>query len=170
MIIMMFISASYYLDLYMQHSELIDYRTEGELDSTYIGMGEEYLPVGTDSDIFDKLSEVVYPGKDVEVSSAQREKDAVTFECRNRSGTDSYVDVSLLAYRYYHAVDTAAHTELPISMNDNKCIRVSIPNDYEGTIRVKFTEPLLWRVSEIVTLLSGILLLLLLGRRKTGGH
>ena len=155
LLMMTLVSATYYMDTYMQRSELIDYRTEGELDSTYIGMGEEYLPAGTDSEIFDDLYETVYPGKGVKVSSAIHEKDRVTFDCSN--GADAgYVDVSLLYYRYYHAYDVSTHEEFPITMNDNKCIRVAVPGNYNGTMNVGFKEPLSWRISEFITLICAL--------------
>ncbi len=155
LLLLMITSTSYYMDTYMQRSELIDYRTEGELDSTYIGMGEEYLPAGTDSDIFDELYETVYPGKGVEVSSAVREKDKVRFDCTN-GAEEGFVDVSLLYYRYYHAFDVNTHEEFPVIMNDDKCIRVTVPGNYKGTVSVGFREPLSWRISEFITLLCAL--------------
>lgn len=163
LLLVMLISAGYYLDTYMQQSSLIDYHSEGELDSTNMGGPKcMYLPAGADKGIFSELTDAVYPGENVNVSSAVRDKDAVIFECRNDSPQSGYVDVSLLCYRYYHAVDQATNTELPISMNENKCIRVTVPDNYEGTIRVKFAEPVMWRISEAISFVcfSGLLILI----------
>ncbi len=161
LLMMMLISSAYYMDTFMQRSELVDYRTEGELDSTYMG-GMEYLPADTDPDIFDELFEVVYAGKGVEILSAVREKDKVIFECCN-GNENSVADVSLLFYRHYHAFDMNTLDELSVSMNENKCISVAIPENYKGTVCVEFREPLSWRISEIVTLVCTLMILAMYG-------
>ena len=158
---MMLISSAYYMDTFMQRSELVDYRTEGELDSTYMG-GKEYLPADTDADIFNELYKAVYAGRGVKILSAIREKDKVIFECSN--GDESgLVDVSLLFYRHYHAFDMNTNEEFPVAMNENKCIRVSVPGNYKGTVCVEFREPIFWRISEIVTFVCIMILLAMCG-------
>ena len=53
--------------------------------------------------------------------------------------------------------------EFPVAMNENKCIRVSVPGNYKGTVCVEFREPIFWRISEIVTFVCIMILLAMCG-------
>lgn len=74
------------------------------------------------------------------------------FEYADATPGESCVDVPLFYYPGYHAVDSAGK-EYPVLKGWNNYIRVSL-QDTHGFVRVFFREPLIWRISEIVSLLS----------------
>ena len=75
-------------------------------------------------------------------------------ECENPSAQEAAVDLPLLAYQHYTAVDTATGQTLPLTENESHCLQVTVPAGYRGTVQVRYTPPLLWHGAEAVTLVT----------------
>ena len=72
----------------------------------------------------------------------------------------------MLYYRGYEAWDSDTKGIIAIDGEGDNGKRVRLAGNYSGTIQVKFQEPVLWRVSEIVSLISSIwLAVCFLGKR-----
>ncbi len=143
-----------------------DIYNEAGMGFGYIS-GAEYLIQGTDLDAL--TFERPAPSEGVILTSY--DKNYLHVETSVISEVeDGYIDLPLLLYKGYHAVtDTGEALELTFS--DNKNIRVMLP---EGTTRftLDYSEPMLWRLAELVTLLSylGLIVLWILSaRRRKGG-
>lgn len=139
----------FYRDYIYNQTPLTLISTESVVDCPYESMGYEYLPAGTDLSIFrraqasaeDTAVEAIWLGQ----GSAQ---------CRNPNDGEVSVDLPVLAYRHYSAVDTATGQILALSANDAHCLRVTLPAGYSGTVQLRYTPPIAWRVAELVSLLT----------------
>lgn len=124
-------------------------------DFPYETMGYEYLPAGTDLTLFEQVG----------ISSADP---AVTVErqgsgkilCCNASGTEAVVDLPILAYKHYTAVDEQTGESLTLTKNEQNCLQVLLPAGYSGVVDVRYTPPMSWHIAEM---LSAVTLFLLLG-------
>lgn len=65
-----------------------------------------------------------------------------------------YIDFPLNYYKYYACRDTATGEALEVSPGYNSMLRVTFPPNYSGNITVAFREPLHWRLSELLSLLT----------------
>lgn len=82
-------------------------------------------------------------------------------------GDLSAIDIPKYNYPYYKAYDENGN-ELAISNGINNRICVSVESSYNGDVTVKFVEPILWRIAEIISLLSAISLLIIYKRKVIG--
>lgn len=65
-----------------------------------------------------------------------------------------YIDFPLNHYKYYICTDTATGEPLDVSPGYNSMLRVTFPADYSGSISIRFQEPLHWKLSELLSLLT----------------
>lgn len=110
----------------------------------------QYLRTDTKKELFqyDVLTDNVDEAKIVE-----REGCKIKTYCKtNNAGT---IVLPMVNYKGYRAFDDYGN-EYMISDSDNNLIQINIPADFEGNIIVDFYEPVYWRISEIVSLLSVI--------------
>lgn len=82
-------------------------------------------------------------------------------------GDLSAIDIPKYNYPYYKAYDENGN-ELAISNGINNRICVSVESSYNGDVTVKFVEPILWRIAEVISLLSAISLLIIYKRKGIG--
>lgn len=87
-------------------------------------------------------------------------KNGITeFDCRNTNSDGfSKIGIPLFAYPGYKAYDKATGELFYIESGNNKIIMVNIPANYEGTVVVRYCEKKIWRLAEILSLvtLSGL--------------
>lgn len=112
--------------------------------------GAEYLIQGTDE------SELTFSraktGQGVSMDNYTKKYLSVGFDCINESEEDSFVELPLLLYKGYRAVDAASSRRMQIFAGDNQNLCVSIPSGYSGRIQVDFVSPVYWRVAEMISL------------------
>ena len=141
----------FYRDYAYQQGTFTLCSTETITEYPYESMGYDYLPAGTDLAIFARVEAVA---QDPDVTALWQGKGTV--QCENRSGKPASVDLPLLAYRYYTAVDAASGENLPLTQNEKHCLQVTLPEGYSGTVTVRYTPPLAWRLAEAVTLVTAL--------------
>ncbi|MCR5748575.1 MAG: YfhO family protein [Lachnospiraceae bacterium] len=87
----------------------------------------------------------------------------------NNSGTETEMGIPLFAYPGYQAEDNETGKKFEITRGDNACLRIKVPGGYEGMIRVYYSEPLSWRLFEIISLVSFVgFVIHILIKKKTG--
>ena len=121
-----------------------------EVDLMNVGSGE-YILAGADSFTDAALR------TDSELTGAEIiSRSGLTIQSRAvSSGREgSYVDYPLMAYIGYRAVSDADGRRLPVSSSEDMRVRVQIPADFNGTVTVSWHEPVLWRIAELVSLLT----------------
>ncbi|MGN1146555.1 MAG: hypothetical protein ACI4R5_08900 [Acetatifactor sp.] len=136
-------------------NEVILYNEEG-MGFGFISDGE-YLIEGTDAGKLTYAGALV--GEGVTVTDYEKEYLRVSVNCANTGGRDSYVELPLLFYKGYRAVDCNTGGELAVCAGDNNVVRVPVPAGFAGNIEVKFVSPLYWRISELVSAGSIVILL-----------
>lgn len=139
----------FYRDYIYNQTPLTLLSTESVADCPYESMGYEYLPAGTDLSIFRQAQA---SAEDPAVEAVWLGQGAA--QCQNPTGGEAAVDLPVLAYRHYSAVDAATGETLPLTANDAHCLRVTLPAGYSGTVQLRYTPPLAWRAAELVSLLT----------------
>ena len=123
-----------------------------------ISMGE-YLPAESDPESIWFQTSPGYDGDALMISDYQKSGLTVRFNAENQSNTEQTIIVPLTAYKGYRA--QANEQALSVSRAANGQVQLSIPAGFSGSISVKFAEPLYWRVSELISLIFVLALLLL---------
>ncbi len=156
------ISSKYFIDDYQRQRAYV--WSEQEVGSVIDQ--NEYLYPGTDKS---SLNPNLVSSEPVRLKSAGKNGLSVTFIYEGNPGfKQGYVDVPLLYYPGYHAFQDEGR-ELEISRSEHNKIRVAL-EDEEGTVQVFFKEPFLWRMSEVISLLTGVLIVWEWYRRKGYGR
>lgn len=137
---------------------MVEYKDYSEVDSGYMGACE-YLKEGTELIVTDYVPE----NPQLEDYRVVKQKDnSVTMYVKN-GGEQSFAEVPKLNYKGYVAYDQDKN-RLEITNGYLNLINVTLPANYEGEITVRFKQPVLWRISEIISLLSFAVFLVLFRR------
>lgn len=83
----------------------------------------------------------------------------------NTSVEQGYVDVPLYHYKGYVAYSDDG-THLQCGKSDENCVRVTVPEDYNGSISIRFMSPWYWRVAEVVGYILWALFVIYIIRNK----
>ena len=75
---------------------------------------------------------------------------------RTESGGGGMITVPRLFYPYYHAASESG--ALPLEWGENNLINIVLPPNFNGKILLYFSPPWFWRVAEVLTILSFLLL------------
>lgn len=138
-------SATQNMPVYLEKAEAIN------LNST-IGMNQEYLLYGTDTK---KLTPCLYTISQDGVQILDRQKTGTTITVNYANGLEyGWIEVPLLWYPGYRAVDLDTGEELPVTVGDNNVVRVTVPGMSEGTFRLSYTGRGRYRTAEIVSILT----------------
>ena len=138
-------SATQNMPVYLEKAESIN------LNST-IGMNHEYLLYGTDTE---KLTSCLYTISQDGVRILDREKRGTTITMDYDNGLEyGWVEVPLLWYPGYKAIDLDTGKELPVTIGENNVVRVTVPGLSEGVFRLYYAGRARYRAAEIVSILT----------------
>lgn len=136
------------------NGEQIRIQSYEQLGSGNISLGE-YMLVGTDMDGL-KVKEKPYSDDEtLKLSNYHIDKGVKYVSCENGTKESSVV-MPAFAYDNYVAYDTETKKEFVIQKSDENLIEVIIPAAFNGNIALKYEEPLIWRCSEIISILTVI--------------
>ncbi len=113
---------------------------------------EEYLPSDSGR-LADLPLEAEVAKGHPQISSYTAEHGERKLEIIN-PGESSTVLIPVFAYPGYRAEDLVSHEAMSYEHGDRARIALKIPENYTGTIRVYYREPMLWRVFEIISCVS----------------
>lgn len=153
------ISAQYFLGDFLGRDPYIS----SEEDIKNVIVQREYLYSGTDKE---KLDGELETSGNVFVEDYEKYGFIVTLSCYTTNDDNAYVEVPLFAYPCYEAVDENGEL-LSISRGENNRIRVELPTG-ETTVTVRYRSPLAWRIAELVSAISFLLVLFIIGRNRSG--
>lgn len=147
--IIVFITGSYVINTRISnypHFTVYDIDKYGRTDHN-VG---EYLLDGTDFRALepDKVS----VGEGVQIGEYNKKYTDITLTCSNQSDSESYVEVPLLYYKQYRAKDGNGN-RVDLVCGDNNVLRVVIPQGFQGSISIHYTQPVFWRICEVISLL-----------------
>lgn len=125
--------------------------------------GGEYLIYGTD---MTKLSyDTPRASETVQLANYEKGDLSADFWCVNVSDSeDGYVEVPLFLYKGYR-IDTGSGERLTCVYGDNNVIRVLIPPNFNDSVSVRFVSPIYWRISEAVSAMAWLALIVYVVRR-----
>ena len=155
---------------YTDGAEEYTYYHLGRSDTLHV-MGAEYYLDGTELH-HPLVDEIEHVRGSVEVLSYTEENGVRHLTCRNSGGESAVLDLPFFAYDHFHAYDAATGTELELNCriaNANRTT-VVIPAGFDGTVEIRYEPPVLWRVAEIVSLLSVLALVGLGVKRAQDGR
>lgn len=147
-------AGSFYLH-FVDENQAIDLSEEEFIDREIAF--EEYLPSDSGS-----LADL--PLKPEVVSKGQTEilsYDSVGGERRlkvDNKGEDAIVLIPVFDYPGYKAEDDATKERIAFDHGENARIALHIPSGYTGTVRIYYREPFLWRIFEIISLMTAVCL------------
>ncbi len=144
------VTAVFYMDSIVWEASKLRLYDEKGMGTGYLS-GAEYLPYGTEAGLL--TYHEPYPSEGLTVSEYSKEYLDVMFVCQNSLEQDGYVDIALLNYKGYVARSSDGEY-LQVIDNENRCVRVTIPAGYDGSVHVYFREPWYWQAAEIVTLFT----------------
>ncbi|MDD5939968.1 MAG: hypothetical protein PUC46_04180 [Lachnospiraceae bacterium] len=151
---------------YAQHftetKELVHYCTPYNVPERTQG---EFIPDGCNADLLSK-SDVEwsdmnsFTSTSYEASITDRNWTTIDACVNNGTGQELRLTFPVWAFKGYHAKALADGTPLTVSENSGRELDVTIPADFEGNIRIYWSEPWYWRASELVTLAAIVIVAL----------
>ena len=144
-------AGAFYRDYAYSKETITLISTETVTDFPYETMGYDYLPAGADLAIFDRVQATT---RDEDVTAVWLGQG--NLECQNDTDSTAEVELPLLAYQHYTARDAATGELLPLTENEQHCLRVTLPAGYRGTVQVRYMPPFAWRIAELVTLATAL--------------
>ncbi len=118
----------------------------------YVMESKIYLPAeANDGDV---SHELLTSEGNVMVSDYKKEYTNIAMTCMNAGVTEGYIDVPLFFYPCYKAKDVETRESLFLTYGENCRIRIMLPPGYQGMILLEVSERKLWRMAELISVLS----------------
>lgn len=144
------------------HRLLIESPQKTKIDEYYampeaMGGAEEYLPSAVER-LYEQ-HQLIRSEDTIEIKDYEKKYTNIVMSCRNM-GEEGYVDVPLFFYPCYKAKDMATGEVLPLTYGENAKIRITLPAGYQGTIKLKVNERKLWKIADIISVVSVVLFII----------
>ena len=123
----------------------------------------EYIPTGA---VLSDMCENTQVSSSETVRIKEYEKEYLDITMNIESAEAGYVDVPLLYYSDYKAYDVENGAELSVIPSDSMLVRVEIPEGFDGMVQIEYAVPTLWRIAEVVSLVSIVGCIMYLVMRK----
>lgn len=124
-------------------------------DGPYYVSGGEYLPA--DIELADNAFHPLEPiAENIEIFAWEKGCARITVTCKNELNAENVIEVPLLLYRGYHAYDMETKEEYLMYRTELGMTGICLPADYDGTVCMEFREPFYWRLSELLSLMTGV--------------
>lgn len=94
----------------------------------------------------------------VTVSGYVYQGGVTAFDCVNTADTEMAVEIPLLNYDNYYAFDTATGEAVGIMNGTDNRVSLAIPAGFDGSIKVVYRFPLLWKLSYAVSFITVLLM------------
>ena len=112
----------------------------------------EYLPVAAET-LYER-HQVAAQDDMVEIKDYKKKYTTIEASCINHSEQEAYVDVPLFFYPCYKAKDMETGEELRLTYGENAKIRIVLPPEFQGRIKLEVRERKLWKLADLISLLS----------------
>ena len=142
------------------------YMADVETSGTFKLGNAEYLPADTDARQEKFPEGKIWADSDVIVTTHEKSGTHYLLNCTNTSSQERTLELPMTYYRGYVARDVQTGGDILVGSGENCRIRLTLAGNYSGTIQVKFEEPILWRVAEIISFVSAAGLAVFLVRKK----
>lgn len=112
----------------------------------------EYLPMSAET--FYERHQVVASGDTVEIKDYKKKYTTIEASCTNHGEQEAYIDVPLFFYPCYKVKDTETGEELKVTYGENAKIRIVLPSEYQGRIKLEVSERKLWKLADLISLIA----------------
>lgn len=126
---------------------------------------KEYLP--TEAENFYEMHRLNTSGDMVKIENYEKEYTSIAMLCANEGEQEGYVDVPLFYYPCYKARDEMTGARLALTYGENARVRIILPPGYSGKIVLGVSERKLWRLAELISVLSLAAALYIAVKRQT---
>jgi len=157
---------SLFLSIFTNESSIE--RVYGDADIIKTFSSKEYIISNTREENF-RWRKILADENFVTVSDYQYKGGITTFDCKNIADTELLVEIPLMNYDNYHARDLETGKEFEIVNGTDNKVCISVPAHFEGSIRVTYEFPFLWKLSYAVSIIGVIIVavIALFGRRRS---
>lgn len=119
---------------------------------------KEYLYAGTKKNLAE--GSVLPAGEGLTITDSEKDGLMVTFSYQALSeGTPAFVDLPLFYYPGYQAMNQDGY-RLPVVKSDDGLARVLLSAAKEGSITVKYRERRLWRLCEMISVVTVLIIII----------
>lgn len=125
---------------------------------------DKWLPIGVDKK--DLRHELLMSSESIAIMDYEKKYTNIKMACVNEGTDEGYVDVPLFYYPCYQAKDVETGEILPLTYGENKRVRIMLPSGYQGTVSLRVKERILWRITELISLFSIVISIIIVVRRK----
>lgn len=132
----------------LQHTSWTDIREIACLGTQRVGNGE-YLPYEMDTEILACFEPST--SKHIALEKYEKKNCGVDISCENNGAQEGFIECGLVYYPGYEARVVSSGEKLTISSGDNHMLRVIVPADFEGEIRIDFTGRMIWKIADIIS-------------------
>lgn len=164
--VIQFIWASKLTMTEMQYTNLYTMTENDKLLSCQIG-NYEYLPLRADggfpSDIF--LEERTFNTSTAEVTEYKKNYNNV-FMHVTTGGEEGRIELPLLYYRGYKAVDIDTGEKIKLVKSENAQLLMEVNSNYDGNIKVYYASKIYWHIAELISLITFIWIVIYAKKRK----
>ena len=150
------ISISYYYQDFSHNSDSFEILSEQNRNVMQTG-NQEYLLSGTD--VQQLTSRKIGTNDSIWARELKKEKGKYIFEVKNGSDCVKNITLPVLHYDNYRVYDSNTGEMIETRTGENNCIAVEIPPGYEGKVMVQYHPRAIWRICEIVSVATVILLI-----------
>ena len=150
---MTIISASYFTMGCVENGNMININRISKIGTEQIS-GKEYLIVGTDPDLVKEGDLPYSEDANVTLTNYSVVRGVKSIECNNANSSEALVTMPIFNYDNYVAYDKTTKQKFKIENGKNNTIAVQIPANYNGVVAVKYQEPVLWRICEVISLIT----------------
>ena len=129
-------------------------------------LNDDSLPGGTDTSLLPYQEVIASEG--LVVTEYQKDGLMLRLHCENVSEESGLLEVPLLYFKGYEAIDLETGKKLDLSYGTNNVLQIQVPYGYCGTLEVSFHDLWYWKVANVISLFTilGLLFLLFVKVRK----
>ncbi|MEG1525509.1 MAG: hypothetical protein RR475_10890 [Clostridia bacterium] len=151
----MLFTAVAYCDAMLRETGAYRAYMRSDLDATSTIGCAEYMPTGwTDLSVY-CIGTPISESESVSVLSFFSQGTGMTITAQNADVLPHSVLLPRIRYLGYTAT-TDDGSQLPLSKGDNCLLKLELPGQFDGTISIRFAERPIWRISTIISLLTGL--------------
>lgn len=137
------------------------YYSEVNLPTMWVSNGE-YLLTCSNRELWKESR--VEADASVTVNNYTDDENIKYLDCTVTGGGDHEIILPVWAYDNYHAYADGA--ELDTAVSDDGRLAVYVNGEYDGRITVEYTEPVLWKICNYLSLLALVLIVVCCAARK----
>ena len=144
-------------------SSILDYSPallapDCEAYGTFIVGGYEYIPTGVIVSPSQMPENTLLHSDSLIAESFEKNGTNCIITLQNTSSESQSIELPMLYYRGYLAKDSQTGDRIALSRGDNGRSKLTVAGGYSGSVRVSFREPFFWRIAEIISLCTALLM------------